>query len=88
MIDLDFQLLAIRDPRLAVHAASALPAWLWSTDGARILWANPVAARLFGAPNTSVLAAKPIGPADPHRRQVMRLAGRLSPLMAAGIRCQ
>jgi PAS domain S-box-containing protein len=79
MTDLDFQLLAIRDPRLAVHAASALPAWLWSTDGARILWANPVAVRLFGAPNTSVLAAKPIGPADPHRRQVMRLAGRLSP---------
>ena len=30
------------DPRLAVHAASALPAWLWSLDGACILWANPV----------------------------------------------
>ncbi len=79
MTDLDFHLLAIRDPRLAVHATSPLPAWLWSTDGARILWANPAGARVFGARNGRELAARTIGPADPQRRQVMRLAGRLSP---------
>lgn len=79
MTDPDFHLLAIRDPRLAVHATSPLPAWLWSVDGARILWANPAGARVFGARNGRELAARPIGPADPHRRQVMRLAGRLSP---------
>lgn len=79
MSDLDFHLLAIRDPRLAAHATSALPAWLWSTDGARILWANPAGARIFGARNGRELAARPVGPADPHRRQVLRLAGRLSP---------
>jgi len=34
----------VADPRLAVHATSSLPAWLWSIDGTRVLWANPVAA--------------------------------------------
>ena len=28
------------DPRLAAYAASRLPAWLWTADGTRILWAN------------------------------------------------
>ena len=72
MNNAEFQLRGVGDPRLAVHATSALPAWLWSTDGTRILWGNPVGARLFGA-------AKPFGPADPHRRQVTQLAGRLLP---------
>ena len=56
MNNADFQLRGVGDPRLAVHATSALPAWLWSTDGARILWANPVGARLFGAVNGATLA--------------------------------
>src|SRR3954453_1518669 len=73
----EFQLQALGDPRLAVHATSALPAWLWSTDGTRILWANPVGARVFGAANAAALAPKHCGPADPHRRQAARLAGRL-----------
>ena len=62
---------------LAVHATSALPAWLWSSDGTRVLWANPVGARAFGAANSTALANKIFGPADPHRRQIARLAGRL-----------
>ena len=33
------------DPRLAAYAASRLPAWLWTADGTRILWANPAGAR-------------------------------------------
>jgi PAS domain S-box-containing protein len=73
----EFQLQALGDPRLAVHATSALPAWLWSSDGTRILWANPVGARVFGYANATALAPKRFGPADPHRRQVARLAGRL-----------
>jgi PAS domain S-box-containing protein len=79
MNNADFQLRSSADPRLAVHAASHLPAWLWSTDGTRILWANPVGARVFGAADAAALAAKTFGPADPHRRQVAQLAGRLSP---------
>ena len=61
MTDHDFDLLAIRDPRLAVHATSPLPAWLWSIDGGRILWANPAGAQVFGARNGRELAARPIG---------------------------
>ena len=79
MNNLEFQLRGVGDPRLAVHATSALPAWLWSVDGTRILWANPVGARLFGAANSVALAARTFGPADSHRRQVAHLAGRLPP---------
>ncbi|TPQ39530.1 PAS domain-containing sensor histidine kinase [Bradyrhizobium guangdongense] len=77
MTSSDFQLRSVSDPRLAVHATSPLPAWLWSLDGARVLWANPVGARLFGAANSAELAARKIGPADPQRRQVARLAHQL-----------
>jgi PAS domain S-box-containing protein len=75
----ELQLRGLTDPQLSVHATSALPAWLWSTDGTRILWANPVGARLFGAANSLGLASKTFGPADAHRRQVAQLAGRLPP---------
>ena len=79
MNNAEFQLRGVGDPRLAVHATSALPAWLWSTDGTRVLWANPVGARLFGAANGAEPRQKEFGPADPHRRQVAQLAGRLPP---------
>src|SRR5436309_3419673 len=66
----EFQLRAVSDPRLALHATSALPAWLWSLDGTRILWSNPVGAKPFGAANVAVLLKKTFGPADAHRGQV------------------
>src|SRR6202158_655138 len=77
MNNAEFQLRGVGDPRLAVHATSALPVWLWSVDGTRILWANPVGARMFGAANGAALAKKIFGPADAHRRQVAQLARRL-----------
>ena len=77
MNNAEFQLRGISDPRLAVHATSALPGWLWSIDGTRVLWANPVGARLFGAANGAALTKKLFGPADAHRRQVARLARTL-----------
>jgi len=77
MQDAEFQWRAHGDPRLAAYAASRLPAWLWTADGRRILWANPAGARLFGAASAAALAEKTFGPADRHRRQVARLAGRL-----------
>src|ERR1700736_5893851 len=82
MNNAEFQLRSVGDPRLALHATSALPAWLWSTDGTRVLWANPVGARLLGANNGAELAKKTFGPADQQRRQVAQLAGRL-PLTGA-----
>jgi len=75
----EFQLQGLADPRLSFHATSQLPAWLWSADGARVLWANAVGARLLGADNVAALAKKTIRPADPHRRQIAQLADRLSP---------
>lgn len=77
MTSSDFQLRGVGDPRLAVHATSPLPAWLWSIDGTRVLWANPVGANLFGAANSAALARRLFGPADSHRRQVARLARQL-----------
>lgn len=77
MTDADFQLIALRDPRLAVHAMSGMSAWLWSADASRVIWSNAAAAKTFGARNAAILASKPIGPADPHRRQVAQLAARL-----------
>src|SRR5436309_3376656 len=75
----DFKVQDLEDPRLAVHATSPLPAWLWSIDGTRVLWANPVGARVLGAQNNARLVQKIFGPADPHRRQVTQLAHRLPP---------
>lgn len=46
MTNTNDQLRGVDDPRLAVHATSAHAAWLWTLDGARILWANPVGARV------------------------------------------
>jgi PAS domain S-box-containing protein len=77
MTDAEFQWRAPSDPRLAAYAVSHLPAWLWTADGTRILWANPAGVRLFGAANAATLAEKTFGPADWHRRQIARLAGRL-----------
>lgn len=78
MTSSDFQLRGVGDPRLSVHATSPLPAWLWSLDGSRVLWANAVGAKFFGAANAALLTQKTFGPADSHRRQVAQLARRLS----------
>jgi PAS domain S-box-containing protein len=75
----DFELQGMTDPRLAVHAASALPAWLWSLDGDCILWANPVGVSIVGTTNTSALVSRHVDPDDPRRRQVAQLASRLPP---------
>jgi PAS domain S-box-containing protein len=77
MKDADSRWRAQGEPRLAAYAASRLPAWLWTSDGRHILWANPAGVRLFGAASAASLAERTFGPADRHRRQVARLANRL-----------
>lgn len=77
MNNAEFQLRGAGDARLAVHAASAFPAWLWAVDGTQIWWANPAGAQLFDA-DAAVLANRIFGPADPHRREVAQLADKLS----------
>ncbi len=73
----EFLLRSLSDPRLATHATSPLPAWLWSADGSRIRWANPAGAMVFGAADVASLCKQNFGPAEAHRRQVARLAHRL-----------
>jgi PAS domain S-box-containing protein len=79
MKDADFRMLSASDPRLAAHAHGDMPAWLWSADGTRILWANPAGIDALSAHDEAALAEKTFRPADPHRRQIAQLAGRLNP---------
>ena len=70
-----------RDPRLAAqifdHATSATPAWLWSADGSRILWANAVGAAIFGAVSTSACTARRFDAKQPAAGEIIRLAETL-----------
>jgi len=73
----DHQLRSVSDPRLALHATSARPAWLFAPDGSRVLWANPVGAHAFGAASSAALSLRIFGLADARRRQIAQLAPRL-----------
>ena len=67
----------LRHPRLASLAMAERPAWLWSADGSRILWANAVGAAIFGAETTSVCAKRRFSVTDLPAAQVLRLAATL-----------
>ncbi len=67
----------LRDPKLAAHATSALPAWIWSADATRVLWANPTAAAAFDAASPAALAGYTIDPKGSAALQIARIAGTL-----------
>src|SRR5260370_19777652 len=67
----------IRNARLANHALSAAPAWLWSADATRVLWANAAGAALLGAASPHALAERRMPASQPLAAQVVRLAGTL-----------
>jgi PAS domain S-box-containing protein len=67
----------LQDERLAAHALSPTPVWLWSVDGTRVLWANPVAAAIFDSASSAALAAMQFAPTHPAAAQVARMAGTL-----------
>jgi PAS domain S-box-containing protein len=67
----------IGDPRLMAHALSATPAWAWSADGTRILWANPPGADIFHAASSEALTALRFAADDPSAAQIARLADNL-----------
>jgi len=71
------------DPRLAAHATSTAPAWLWSTDATRVLWANAVGAAIFDAATPAALAERPFDPHHQAASQILRLAASLRPTGAA-----
>ncbi|HWF95779.1 MAG TPA: histidine kinase dimerization/phospho-acceptor domain-containing protein [Xanthobacteraceae bacterium] len=66
-------------PRLAESAMSALPAWLWSIDATRLLWANPAGAAIFNAPASAAIRASTFGSRGPAAIAVARLATTLPP---------
>ena len=74
-----FQLSLVRDSRLAPLATSALPAWLWSTDGNRILWANAAGAAVFGAPTSAAIGSRQFTRGELAPAQIVRVAATLSP---------
>ena len=73
----EFQFACLLDPRLSAHATSPLPVWLWSEDGARILWANPNGATIFNADSPAALEAQRYGPTHTAATQIARLAATL-----------
>jgi signal transduction histidine kinase len=72
-----------RDPRLAAQladlATSAAPAWLWTADGAQILWTNAVGAAIFGAAGPDELATRRFEGKHPAAAEIARLAVALAP---------
>lgn len=68
----------LRDPRFAPHATSSVPVWLWSADGSRLIWANPIGAAIFGFEAPSVCAQHTFAPDQMASAQIARLAGTLS----------
>jgi PAS domain S-box-containing protein len=73
----DGELVLLRHPPLAALATSAWPAWLWSTDGSQIVWANAVGAAIFGAASASACTQLRFDAADASAAQIIRLAGAL-----------
>ncbi len=73
----DSELAPLRDPRLTALATSAWPAWLWSADGSRIIWANAVGAAIFGAADVSALSQRRFKTSDTSAAQVIRLGASL-----------
>jgi PAS domain S-box-containing protein len=71
------QLAFLHDPRLAPYATEPLPAWLWSADASRVLWANAVAAAIFGASGPAVLQRRRFDTGQPTAAQIATLAETL-----------
>lgn len=67
----------LRDPSLSAYATGVIPAWLWSADATRILWANPVAAAIFNAASPTAIAGHTIDPKGSAALQIARLAASL-----------
>src|SRR5262245_43579439 len=73
MTEANPQLAYLRDQRLAAHALSPAPVWLWSSDAARILRANPAGAAIFDAASPGEASALHFKTKHPASAQVARL---------------
>jgi len=67
----------LNDTRLAAHALSPSPVWLWKSDASQILWANPTGAAIFDAVSPAAAASLQFDPHHMSAAQIARLAGTL-----------
>ena len=83
MLMVESEFAPLRDPRLSAQlaesATATLPAWLWSSDGLHILWANAAGAAVFGAADTSACTSRRFEFSEPAAAQIRRLAETLPP---------
>ncbi len=77
MMGRDIHSIGLSDPRLADLALRAEPAWLWSPDGSRILWANPAGASVFNGDTPAALVPSRFEVDHPAAAQIARLAPTL-----------
>ena len=82
MTSVESELALWRDPRLAALAISASPAWLWSADATRILWANAAGSALFGAADVAESMTRRFEANNPAAAEILRLATSLPPAAA------
>lgn len=66
-----------RDPRLSPYATSATPAWAWSREGRRLLFANASGAAVLGAASPAALAERTFASDDPILLEIARVAATL-----------
>ena len=71
------ELAPLQIPPLAALSTSAWPAWLWSADASRILWANAVGAAIFGAANSAEIGKSAFASSEPAAAQIVGLAATL-----------
>ena len=72
----------LRDPQLAAklltaHGTGPAPAWLWSTDGSRIIWPQRRGAAIFGAADAGECQERRFGAKDATAALIVRLAATL-----------
>jgi len=67
----------LHDARIAPHVAGHLPAWLWSADGERILFANAAGAAIFGGDTVPAVLQKHFEASHAAATQIARLNATL-----------
>ena len=77
MTGTETQIAWLSEAKLAAHAMSPLPVWLWSADATRLLWANPAGAAIFDAPSPAAAADLQFDAKHGAAVQVARLANSL-----------
>jgi signal transduction histidine kinase len=80
MRPIETELALLHVPQLAASATSAKPAWLWNSDGSRLIWANAIGAAIFGAANVAAAARLEFRTDSAAATQVARLATSLRPV--------